>query len=53
VFLLPGTSRQLTYFDDLAKDPGYAAVIETSQENLASSHAIKRLFAGMSWQRAL
>lgn len=52
-FFFDGTSRHLTYFDDLAKDPGYAAVIETSQEKLASSHAIKRLFAGMSWQRAL
>ena len=52
-FFFDGTSRHLTYFDDLAKDSGYAAVIETSQENLASSHSIKRLFAGMSWQRAL
>lgn len=52
-FFFDGTSRHLTHFDDLAKDAGYAAVIESAPEDLASSHVIKRFFKGISWQRAL
>jgi hypothetical protein len=52
-FFFDGTSRHLTQFDVLAKDTGYAAVIETAPENMASSHAIKRFIKAMSWQRAL
>jgi len=37
-----GGSRHLTYFDTLRNDPGYAAAIATSPEDMASSHAIKR-----------
>lgn len=43
-FLFDGTSRHLAYFDTLAKDPGYAIVIETAPEDMASSHTIKRFY---------
>jgi hypothetical protein len=43
-FLLDGTSRHLTRFDELKRDPGYAATLETSPEQMASSHVIKRFF---------
>jgi len=44
LFLFDGTSRHLTYFDELKKDPGYAGVVEERIEDLASSHAVKRFF---------
>jgi hypothetical protein len=37
-----GTSRHLTWFDELAKDSGYAGTIEQPPDKMASSHAIKR-----------
>jgi hypothetical protein len=43
-FLIDGTSRHLTRFDELKRDPGYAATLETPLNRLASSHAIKRFF---------
>jgi hypothetical protein len=43
-FFIDGTSRHLTYFDELKRDQGYAAVIESGQKNLLSSHAVKRFF---------
>lgn len=39
-----GTSRFLSSFDTLAKDPGYAASIETDSNRMVSSHAVKRFF---------
>ena len=47
-FFLDGTSYHLTYFDKLQKDEGYTAAIETWPEQMASSHTIKRFFAGFS-----
>ncbi len=47
-FLFDGTSRHLAYFDTLAKDPGYAAVIEAAPEDMASSHTIKRFYRAFS-----
>jgi len=41
-WLFDGTSRHLTYFDQLKKDEGYASVIETDPSHMASSHVIKR-----------
>lgn len=49
LFLFDGTSRHLTYFDAVKKDSGYAAAIEESPENMASSHAVKRFFRLFSW----
>jgi hypothetical protein len=39
-----GTNRHLSSFDTLAKDPGYAASIETDSKRMVSSHAVKRFF---------
>lgn len=50
-FFIDGTSYHLTYFDKLKKDEGYTAAIETWPEQMASSHTIKRFFAGFSWYR--
>jgi hypothetical protein len=50
-FMLDGTSRHLTYFDQLSKDPGYAGSIETDMENMACSHRIKRFFNAFAWTR--
>ncbi len=50
-FFLDGTSPHLVYFDRLKADRGYAAAIEALQEELASSHQVKRFFAAFSWVR--
>ncbi len=41
-WLFDGTSRHISYFDSLKKDPGYAGTIELEPEQMASSHSIKR-----------
>jgi len=48
-FFYDGTSRHLTYFDQLKKDEGYAAVIENSSEEMVGSHQLKRFFKAFSW----
>ena len=48
-WLFDGTSRHLTYLDQLAKDEGYAGVIEHKIKDMASSHAIKRFFKALSF----
>jgi hypothetical protein len=48
-FFLDGTSRHLIYFDALKDDEGYAAAIETKQEQMISSHAVKRFFKAIYW----
>ena len=50
-FLMDGTSRHLVYFDHLKKDSGFAGSIETDQDEMASSHMIKRFFKGFSFVR--
>lgn len=50
-FFFDGTSRHLAYFDVLAKDAGYAAIIESDPESMASSHTVKRFFQAFSWPR--
>jgi hypothetical protein len=50
-FMVDGTSRHLTYFDQLAKDEGYAGSIETDIEKMASSHQMKRFFNAFAWTR--
>ncbi len=47
-FMVDGSSRHLTYFDQLARDPGYAGSIETDMQNMASSHRMKRFFSACS-----
>jgi len=48
-FLYDGTSRHLTYFDQLKEDSGYAAAIENTEEEMVSSHQIKRFFKAFGW----
>jgi len=48
-FFFDGTSRHLTYFDQLKKDEGYAGAIQMSPEEMASSHSVKRFFKLFSW----
>ena len=44
-----GTSRHLNSFDQLKADEGYASVIENDQEEMVSSHQIKRFYKSFSW----
>ena len=46
-----GTSRHLVHFDTLKEDKGYAGVIETAPDRMASSHAVKRFFRSFQWGR--
>lgn len=50
-FMVDGTSRHLSYFDELSKDAGYAGSIETDMEEMASSHQIKRFYKAFAWTR--
>jgi hypothetical protein len=50
-FFVDGTSRRLTYFDQLSQDQGYAGSIETKKEHMASSHQIKRFLQAFAWTR--
>lgn len=48
---LDGTSRHLVSFDDLKRDEGYAAAVESTPETMVSSHAVKRFFKAFRWPR--
>jgi len=50
-FFMDGTSLHLARFDELAKDPGYAACIETDPEDLASTDQVKRFYRAFSFVR--
>ena len=43
-FFFDGTSRHLTYFDELRPEEGYQAVVAMPAKQMASSHALKRFF---------
>jgi hypothetical protein len=47
-FFFDGSNLHLTHFDDLKKDEGYAATIETPQKQMVSSHTVKRFFQAVS-----
>jgi len=51
-FLADGTSRHITRFDELKNDAGYAAAIEVRQEDMLSSHSVKRFFKSFQFFRA-
>lgn len=51
-FFFDGTSRHVSYFDELKKDSGYAAAVEMADKQMASSHAVKRFFGAFSIFRA-
>lgn len=46
---MDGTSRHLSYFDQLRQDKSYANVLESEHENLASSHTVKRFYQDFTW----
>ncbi len=48
-YFYDGTSRHLTYFDQLKGDEGYRAVIENSADEMVSSHQVKRFFKSFLW----
>ena len=48
VFFADGTSRHLTRFDALRKDPDHARTVESAHGQLLSSHAVKRFFKAFS-----
>src|SRR2546430_3367947 len=43
-FFFDGTSRHLSYFDELQREEGYQAVVEMPAKQMASSHAMNRFF---------
>ena len=43
-FFFDGTRLHLCHFDELQRDQGYRAVVEMPEEQMASSHTIKRFF---------
>jgi hypothetical protein len=47
-FIIDGTNTSISYFDQLKTDEGYAAILETNKEDMASSHQIKRFFLKLS-----
>ncbi len=47
-FCMDGTNTAISHFDQLKTDDGYAAILENSTENMASSHQIKRFFIKLS-----
>ncbi|MBF0607876.1 MAG: IS1380 family transposase [Magnetococcales bacterium] len=48
-WLIDGTCKSLVYFDELKKDEGYASAIETTTEDMATSHQIKRFFKSFAF----
>ncbi len=48
VFILDGTSRHLSYFDTLKRDPAHAGIVECDPQQLLSSHGVKRFFKAFS-----
>ena len=50
-FFMDGTSRHLCWFDHLKRDEGYAALLATNEQHLASSHSVKRFFDRFSFLR--
>jgi len=43
-FMIDGTKNSITRFDELKKDEGYAAVIETAEKALVSRNQVERFF---------
>lgn len=50
-FFVDGTSFALSRFDDLREDEGYREVMENREEEMCSSHAVKRFFQAFSYVR--
>jgi len=50
-FLADGTRRHLTYFDSLKQDEGYASMIEMPDDQMMSSHSLKRFVSKLAFMR--
>jgi len=48
-FFMDGSSRHMSYFDELKKDGGYAAAIGNEEGEMVSSHGMKRFFKRLVW----
>jgi len=51
LFFINGSHKAISGFDLLKKDEGYASVLEVAQEDLLSSHAVKRFFKKFTYLR--
>lgn len=47
-FCMDGTKHSIARFDELKRDPGYAAVLERTTDSLVSTSAVKRFFRKFS-----
>ena len=52
-FFADGSSRHPVHFDRLKKDPGHAAVLETTPDKMLSSHQAKRFFKAFNFPKTL
>ena len=52
-WLFDGTSPHVSYFNELAQDDGYAALLDHEVKRLASSHAITRFFKALVFVRCV
>ncbi len=43
-YFIDGTDMSISSFDEKKKDKGYAAILENTKNDMASSHQIKRMF---------
>ncbi len=48
-FFIDGTDMSLAGFDKKKTDKGYAAILENKEDDMASSHQIKRMFSKLSF----
>ena len=48
-FFIDGTDMSMAGFDKKKIDKGYTAVLENNEDDMASSHQIKRMFAKLSF----
>jgi hypothetical protein len=50
-YFVDGTTRHVSRFDELRRDNGYAASIETPVSKMISSHTVKRFLRMIWWKR--
>ena len=51
-YFIDGSMKAISGFDRLRDDAGYAAIMEVEQDNLLSSHSVKRFFRKFSLARS-
>ena len=50
-FMMDGSSRHISWFDQLKRDQNHASLLGCHAHEFASSHAVKRFFSGFSFVR--